>query len=319
MFVASVYERLGKTSQRTSECCNTQFKPRKAQNIQTRCWGHPTCSSPASPFTPTLCLSVKPHRRRFWVKSSPCETRWLLLGLGERKWARRRPGAADEYGWGPEDDAPLPPDSQMATGVSFVSHTYLSQFPAVDSDTDAAGDAHDSETDAAADAHEAVAEYDDVPGLSDVSDSENAQSDTKSLMPDLEDGNSDSDDDTPPAPAACSHPAPPSAPPRPVTPTPMAKTNRKISVYFQPETVEERTIRWERDAREHAERAEMVRLREVEETRKKHARERADANERMRQHRARAREVKISNGWVPGQKRVSPADASHTLTDTSAL
>ncbi|KAJ7321903.1 hypothetical protein DFH08DRAFT_1030560 [Mycena albidolilacea] len=139
------------------------------------------------------------------------------------------PAAADEYGWGLEDNAPLPPDSQMAT----------------DSDTDAA----------------AAAEYDDVPGLSEVSDSENDQSNTESLMPNLEDvdnsddSNSDSDDDTPPAPAV--HLAPPSALPRPVTPMPTAKTNHKISVYFQPEMAEERTIRRERDAREPMERAEM--------------------------------------------------------------
>ncbi|KAJ7688495.1 hypothetical protein B0H14DRAFT_3533301 [Mycena olivaceomarginata] len=59
----------------------------------------------------------------------------------------------------------------------------------------------------------------------------------------------------------------------PVKPPRAAKTNPKISAYFQQETAEER--------REYAEHAEMVRLREVE--RKKAARERVYANERMRQ------------------------------------
>ncbi|KAJ7839209.1 hypothetical protein B0H14DRAFT_2588066 [Mycena olivaceomarginata] len=54
-----------------------------------------------------------------------------------------------------------------------------------------------------------------------------------------------------------------------------AKTNRKISAYFQQDTAEE----W----REYAEHAEMVRLREVEEKRKKAVRERVYATERMRQ------------------------------------
>jgi hypothetical protein len=46
-------------------------------------------------------------------------------------------------------------------------------------------------------------------------------------------------------------------------------------------------------------------MREVEEKRKKMAKERVRANERMQRHRDCVREEKIANGWIPGQKRVS--------------
>jgi hypothetical protein len=64
-------------------------------------------------------------------------------------------------------------------------------------------------------------------------------------------------------------------------------------------------VRLEKDAREYREHGEEVRLRELEITRRKKAKARADGNERTRQYRDRIRAAKIADGYVPGTKRVS--------------
>ena len=55
-------------------------------------------------------------------------------------------------------------------------------------------------------------------------------------------------------------------------------------------------------------------MREVDAKRMKAARKRVDATERMQHFRAREREKKIANGWVPGQKRVSALFFVFTLS-----
>jgi hypothetical protein len=80
-----------------------------------------------------------------------------------------------------------------------------------------------------------------------------------------------------------------------------------ITSYFRIETTVEKAERMEREAREYAEQAEENRLREVEAKRRKAARKRVQATERMHRYRERARNLKIAEGWIPGQKRVSSA------------
>jgi hypothetical protein len=148
--------------------------------------------------------------------------------------------------------------------------------------------------------------YRDLPTLQDVSDSETSDSDDAGddsgdnrSVPDLEVNNTV--DEAMLAHANRVHTTPPRVQPA----KPAAAGRGKITSYWKVETAEERVVRLEKDAREYAERAEEVQLREVEEKRKKHAKAHVNANERMRQHRDRVRAVKIAEGWVPGMKRVS--------------
>ncbi|KAJ7852207.1 hypothetical protein B0H14DRAFT_2581045 [Mycena olivaceomarginata] len=154
----------------------------------------------------------------------------------------------DEYYWGPEDDAPGPPDSQTSP------HT-TSNEAAMHPDDDTL--------------------YRDLPTLQDVSDSETSDSDDAGddsgdnsgadSVPDLEVDNTV--DDAMLAHANRVHTTPPRAQPA----KPAAAGRGKITSYWKVETAEEKVVRLEKDAREYAERAEEVRLREVEEKRKKHA------------------------------------------------
>ena len=59
---------------------------------------------------------------------------------------------------------------------------------------------------------------------------------------------------------------------------------RKFTAFWKVETAEEKLARLEKDGREYAERAEQVRLREIDAKRKKDARARVKANERMQRH-----------------------------------
>jgi hypothetical protein len=88
-----------------------------------------------------------------------------------------------------------------------------------------------------------------------------------------------------------------------------AAAKGKITSYWKVETAAEKAVRLEKDARLFSERAEEIRLREVEDKRKKKARARVNANERMRRHRERARDKRIDadSGCATGQKRVSSA------------
>lgn len=82
-----------------------------------------------------------------------------------------------------------------------------------------------------------------------------------------------------------------------------AAAKGKITEYWKAETAAEKAVRLEKDAREYAEHAERVRLREVEEKRKAILRARESGNERMRRHRNRVREEKIAGGWIPGKNK----------------
>ncbi|KAJ6456514.1 hypothetical protein C8R45DRAFT_580223, partial [Mycena sanguinolenta] len=160
----------------------------------------------------------------------------------------------DEFIWGPEDDAPGPPESQMSLDTS------PSTAP-MRTDEDVP--------------------YHDLPPLQDVSDSEDSDSDV---------------DDASAPPLAVPKPAPRPQPRKPAA-------ARKITAFWKVETAEEKLARLEKDGMEYTERAEQVRLREIDAQRKKHARARVKANERMQRHRDRVRDAKIAEGWVPGQKR----------------
>ncbi|KAF8146164.1 hypothetical protein K438DRAFT_1991118 [Mycena galopus ATCC 62051] len=169
----------------------------------------------------------------------------------------------EEYSWGPEDDAPMPPESRMSTGADDTIYSDVECVP------------------------------DDLPALQKISDSEEDASD--------DDGNSDTDDEAMLAHAERVHAdswrhltAPSNAQPEKAA----AVGRDKITADWKVETAEEKAVRLEKDAREYVEHAEEVRL-EVEEMRKKKARARADGNERVRQHRDRVRAEKIVEGWKP--------------------
>ncbi|KAF7341462.1 hypothetical protein MVEN_01883500 [Mycena venus] len=186
-------------------------------------------------------------------------------------------GDRNEYLWGPEDDAALPPDSQLSESPACAS--------ALESD-------------------------DDMPVLVEVSGSEDddeSDSDTQSAasgIPDLENvdntdvqPHTDSEDDT-------SASLPPSL--LPIVEAVLQNLGRpkpKITSFFEVETAAEKAVRLEREHREFAERAEETHLRETNAIRQKAARIRTDGRERAERFRAGRREEKIASGWIPGQKR----------------
>ncbi|KAJ7926117.1 hypothetical protein B0H13DRAFT_2565823 [Mycena leptocephala] len=121
-------------------------------------------------------------------------------------------------------------------------------------------------------------------------------------------GSDDSDDDddnnSTDAEAPSTPPAAPRPAPRPAHPAkPAAAAKVKLTAFFKVETAEEKAVHLEKDAREYREHAEEVQLRELEITRGKKAKARADGNERTRQYRDRIRAAKIADGYVPGTKR----------------
>ncbi|KAJ7925709.1 hypothetical protein B0H13DRAFT_2314298 [Mycena leptocephala] len=182
----------------------------------------------------------------------------------------------DEYTWGPEDDAPLPPDSQLSEmgddGFSFVER-------------EAVGASQDN-TDA-----------DDLPGLVDISGSESGGDDDEGS--DDSDSGSTDDEDHP----VSVNEATSSSIPVDALPQSPSRVTPKITSFFKVETTAEKVVRMEREAREYAEWAEESRLREANVLRMKAARKRADATERMQRLREHVRNEKIANGWTPGQKR----------------
>lgn len=186
----------------------------------------------------------------------------------------------DEYSWGPEDDAPVPPESQSSP-IPFgdsQSHKFTSM-----------------NTETATNNNAVYSDDEPIPddlGLLTVSGSDDSDDD---------DDNDSTDAEAPAAPPAATQPAP-----RPAHPAkPAAATKAKLTAFFKVETAEEKAVRLEKDAREYREHAEEVRLRELEITRRKKAKARADGNERTRQYRDRIRAAKIADGYVPGTKRVS--------------
>ncbi|KAJ6601865.1 hypothetical protein DFH09DRAFT_1480988 [Mycena vulgaris] len=225
-------------------------------------------------------------------------------------------GTLDEYSWGPEDDAPVPPESQMTAGDDSQSEDF-SFVEAPATDTDDAAMTSDIES--------------SLPELIDISDSDGES--VASGMPRLashsepddesDTSSDDSDTPTPPlhrdTPATAAPPAPPialaapTAPSHPERPTPTAAANAKITAYWTVETSEAKAVRLEREARVFAEGSEERRLREVDETRKKTARDRVKGNERMQRHRERLRDAKITEGWIPGMKRTSWSTTRHPL------
>ncbi|KAF7359565.1 hypothetical protein MVEN_00679900 [Mycena venus] len=193
---------------------------------------------------------------------------------------------------GPEDDAPVPPQSQSQMTTDANSTCVASDVESLPDDLPSLQNISDSEDD--------------------VSDDERDNSDTES-MPNLEVDNTD--DDAVLAHSHRAHAAPSHA--RPVSP-PKQPSKRaaagkgKITGYWKVETAEEKAVRLEKEAREYAERAEEARQREMEEKRKQMVRDRERGNERMRRHRERLREAKIADGWIPGKNRVSRA--AHALS-----
>ncbi|KAJ7920970.1 hypothetical protein B0H13DRAFT_2318875 [Mycena leptocephala] len=183
----------------------------------------------------------------------------------------------DEYSWGPEDDAPVPPESQSSPIPFDDSQSH--KFTSMNTET----------------ATDNTVYSDDEPipddlGLLTVSGSD--------------DSDDDDDNDSTDAEAPSVPPAAPQPTPRPAHPAkPAAATKAKLTAFFKVETAEEKAVRLEKDAREYREHAEEVRLRELELTRRKKAKARADGNERTRQYRDRIRAAKIADGYVPGTKR----------------
>ncbi|KAJ7869051.1 hypothetical protein B0H13DRAFT_2557989 [Mycena leptocephala] len=228
-------------------------------------------------FGPVTC-----HREQDGYKTDSEE------GSGS-EWNGCGPLEKDEYSWGPEDDAPVPPESQMSTASDdFTMDSDVGLIP------------------------------DDLPSLQPISDSEDdscdedgGNSDTES-MSDCE-GIDEVHSPRARVPRAMAQPVSP-----PIQASKRAAAGKdKITGYWKVETAEEKTVRLEKDAREYSERAEEVRQREVEEKRKQRARDRERANERMRRHRERLREEKIADGWIPGKKRKRVDLADHDEISTA--
>ncbi|KAJ7038755.1 hypothetical protein C8F04DRAFT_1255677 [Mycena alexandri] len=166
-------------------------------------------------------------------------------------------GDADEYSWGPEDNAPLPPDSQVTPGREYVLNSPPHAPPLSTS--------HDI--------------FDNIPDLQDPSDSEDNGADSgdnsdnasvASGMPDLQDPSNSSDDaedsdnnsvdETVGAPPGRHRTATPPAHSK--TAVLVGKPKTKISGYFSVETAVQRAARLEEQARVYAEGAEEARMRE---------------------------------------------------------
>ncbi|KAF7371545.1 DDE superfamily endonuclease [Mycena venus] len=180
-------------------------------------------------------------------------------------------GDPNEYLWGPEDNAPLPLDSQSSEFGDMESQG--SGFDNATLNIAGAACAFGLEVD------------DDMPGLVEVSGSEDDdESDSGTRL-----------DDT-------SSSLPPILPAI-VEAAPQNSGRTKITSFFKVETAAEKAVRLERDHREFAEHAEEKRLRETNAIRQKAARIRADGRERVARFRARRREEKKASGWMPGQKR----------------
>ncbi|KAJ7812888.1 hypothetical protein B0H14DRAFT_3751873 [Mycena olivaceomarginata] len=213
-------------------------------------------------FSPRTSPSTRNTNSDIFGPVTCCKTRWLF----------------DRYR-GPEDDALLPPESQMESQATVNGAT-------LDSTDDLS--------------------YADLPGLQDISDSEAGDSDNEGYdsagepMPNLEDVDN-SDDEAMLAHAARAH-----TPPQPVPhPLHRCEGQSKNHIVWKVETAEEKAVRRENDARMYAERVEEMRLREVNEKRKKKASDRVNSSERMQRHRDRVRDAKLAEGWVPGTKRLS--------------
>ncbi|KAJ7848553.1 hypothetical protein B0H13DRAFT_1906651 [Mycena leptocephala] len=112
-----------------------------------------------------------------------------------------------------------------------------------------------------------------------------------------DDSDDDDDNDSTDAEAPSAPPVAPQPAPRPAHPgKPAAATKAKLTAFFKG-----------RRQRRRLEHAEEVRLRELEITRRKKAKARADGNERTHQYRDRIRAAKIADGYVPGTKRIVAA------------
>ncbi|KAJ7689639.1 hypothetical protein B0H14DRAFT_2652726 [Mycena olivaceomarginata] len=191
-------------------------------------------------------------------------------------------GTRDDYSWGPEDDAPVPPESQSQMTIDTDS-------TCMDSDVESLPE--------------------DLPSLQDISDLENDASDdegdnsnTKS-MPNLEVVNNP-DDEAILMHSHRAHAAPSCGRPvsLPKQPSKRAAAGKgKIMGYWKVEMAEEKAVRLEKDAREYSEWAEEVRLREVEEKQKQKVRDRERGNECMWRHCDHVRKAKIADGWIPGK------------------
>ncbi|KAJ7100368.1 hypothetical protein C8R44DRAFT_946758, partial [Mycena epipterygia] len=202
-------------------------------------------------------------------------------------------GDADEYAWGPEDDALGPPESQLSSSSFDDSQSDGFTFvdpPAADDNTTTVSDIKGlpdlveveySDSD------------DDMTGLASVDNSEDEA--------EVDDSDSEDEAASGSADATPAHAGPSRADLKPLAAVAAAKP--KITEYWKTETAEEKAVRREKDARMYSERAEQTQLREVQEKRKKVARARVIANERMQRHRDRVRDAKIAEGWIPGMKR----------------
>ncbi|KAJ7704108.1 hypothetical protein B0H17DRAFT_1194016 [Mycena rosella] len=187
----------------------------------------------------------------------------------------------DEYAWGPQDDAPAPPETQLTPGPFDGSQS--DDFTFLDPPT--------TDTDMAMYSDDAS----NIPELADTSDSDDS---------DISDSDANGT-----GPAQRQPAAGPSrkqaAQAQLAVPAPPAGPKAKITSYWKVETAEEKAVRLERSARVYSEGSEERRAREVDETRKKKARERVEATERMRQYRDRRRpgDAKIAAGEIPSLKR----------------
>ncbi|KAJ7659435.1 hypothetical protein B0H14DRAFT_3702003 [Mycena olivaceomarginata] len=191
-----------------------------------------------STFTRSTTVDVFGHREREDYGADSEEA-------SGSEWGGCDAADTDDFSWGPEDDAPVPPESQISGDASASAHHAHTNRPS----------------------------------------------------------------------------------PRPVSPPVksskcVAAAKGKITGYWKVETAAEKAVRLEKDAREYAEHAERVRLREVEEKRKAILQARESGNERMQQHRNRVCEEKIAGGWIPGKnkrKRVELADHDEISTPDAEL
>jgi hypothetical protein len=186
-------------------------------------------------------------------------------------------GGADEYVWGTEDDAEMPPETQLSPQSSADDFSFL-EPPTTDNDAASIPDiATDNDTDLPALRSESECSMseseddDDLPGLRTVSCSDGSDIESGS---DVAIARSQRNGPLISAPAGRSRKTP--SPPPPVVPS----VDQKITTYWTVETVEQRAVRLERDARRFMEDREEKLMREANDRRRQKAKEHVQGNER---------------------------------------
>ncbi|KAJ7864094.1 hypothetical protein B0H14DRAFT_3605365 [Mycena olivaceomarginata] len=257
----------------SSPAVDSPHVPSLTTGSRKRAAGHPDAPTPTA--TPERCRIYKrcsnhPPGMLPQLLFSPVSPLQARTNNADRVPATgRRGGGADEYVWGPEDDAEMPPETQLSPQSSADDFSLL-EPPTTDNDASSIPNiATDNDTDLPAllsESERSVPESednDDLPGLRTVccSDGSDIESDSDAAI-----ARSPHNGPVSSAPAGRSRKTP--SPPPPAVPS----VDQKIMTYWTIETVEERALRLERDARRFMEDREEKLMREANDRRQKRKR-----------------------------------------------